>query len=90
MTALHYVEHFAAYFLTSIVLIPAYQKTVRSLLLCIGLVIYAGLLETAQLWVPGRAARITDFIASSIGILAGITFVFFIQWIWCRRTNSIR
>ena len=84
----HYGEHFAAYVLMSIVPTLAYRETRRSLLLCIGLIFYAGLLETAQLWVPGRAARISDFIASSLGILVGITFIHFVTWIWRRRTIS--
>lgn len=90
VTTSHYIEHFAAYFLTSAVLALAYRGTIHSVLpIAVLLVIYAGLLETAQLWIPGRQARFTDFIASSLGVLAGILFLSFVRWIRNHKTDSI-
>ena len=84
------IEHFAAYFLTSAAVALAYRGTTHSVLAIVFfLVIYAGLLETAQLWIPGREARFTDFIASTLGILAGVLFLSFVRWIRNHKTNSI-
>ena len=84
------IEHFAAYFLTSAVVALAYRATIQSVLAIVFfLVIYAGLLETAQLWIPGREARFADFIASTLGILAGVLFLSFVRWIRNHNTDSI-
>src|SRR5262245_478451 len=65
-------EHLLAYMLTAGVLGLAYRKsTTRAALLTL-LVISAALLETAQILVPGRTARLIDFGASSIGAGVGL------------------
>ena len=90
VTTSNYIEHFAAYFLTSAVVALAYRATIQSVLaIMFFLVTYAGLLETAQLWIPGREARFTDFVASTLGVVAGILFVSFVRWIRKRKTESI-
>jgi VanZ family protein len=89
-TSQYNIEHFAAYFLTSAVVALAYRATIQSALAIVFfLAIYAGLLETAQLWIPGREARFTDFIASTLGVVAGILFVSFVRWIRKRKTESM-
>jgi VanZ family protein len=40
-------------------------------LLAVQLVIYAGAIEIAQLFVPGRHARLSDFVVDAAGICAG-------------------
>ena len=71
----HYFEHFTAYCLTAGLLAFAYQGRLRAAVLFACLVIYAGALETAQLWVPGRLSQMSDFITSSFGSLVGILVV---------------
>jgi VanZ family protein len=90
VTTSHYnFEHFAAYFVTSAVFVLAYGRTLRSVLpIVFFLVIYSGLLEIAQLWIPGREARFTDFVASALGALAGI-LLFFVRWIRNHKAGSI-
>jgi VanZ family protein len=90
-TTSHYnIEHFAAYFLTSAVFALAHQGTIQSgLPIVFFLVIYAALLETAQHWIPGREARFTDFIAGTLGVVAGILFLSFVRWIRNHKTDSI-
>jgi hypothetical protein len=65
-------EHLIAYFLTGVLF--GLRGTSRGNLLFIALafVIGAGVLETAQTWVPGRNSQFGDFVASSAGTLAGV------------------
>jgi VanZ family protein len=65
-------EHLLAYMSTAGALGLGYRKaTTRAALLAL-LVICAALLETAQIWVPGRTAQLIDFVASSIGAALGL------------------
>ncbi len=65
-------EHLLAYMLTAGALGLGYRKTtIRAALLAL-LVVCAALLETAQIWVPGRTARLIDFGTSSIGAGLGL------------------
>jgi uncharacterized membrane protein YgdD (TMEM256/DUF423 family) len=83
----HYFEHFIAYSITAVALTLAYRDRIGALGLLVGIVLYAGTLETLQLWVPGRAARISDFGASSLGGLVGIGLVLLAQRM-ARRTQT--
>jgi len=65
------VEHLLAYFMTSCVLALGYRKREHATPIILGLMAYAGLLEVAQLWIPGRMSRLIDFVASALGVLAG-------------------
>ena len=65
------VEHFIAYFGATTIIGLAYPVQSRRLPLALALILYAGVLEIGQLYVPGRAAAIADFSASAIGIAAG-------------------
>jgi hypothetical protein len=78
-------EHFTAYCLTAAVLAQAYAGRVGGVTLIACLTIYAGALETAQLWIPGRHAAIFDFAFSSLGILTGIAFITLIERIYRRK-----
>jgi hypothetical protein len=65
-------EHVIAYLITAFLF--GLRSTSISNLIALGicLVAGAGVLETAQQWVPGRNAQLVDFIASSTGILVGL------------------
>jgi hypothetical protein len=47
-------------------------RTQRALLVFTGIVLFAGIDEILQLWVPGRAASFADFARDSLGIAIGI------------------
>jgi hypothetical protein len=66
----HSVEHLAIFLLTGLAFGVAY--TARPLALPIGLVLFGGLIELAQLWVPGRHARLGDFIVDAGASVAGL------------------
>jgi VanZ family protein len=65
-------EHLMAYTLTSVALIGGYWHSRRNIIIALSLTLYAGLLETLQLWVPGRVARISDFTMSALGVFMGL------------------
>ncbi len=67
------IEHVLAYFLTAL-LLGVHQRTLASVaILALALCAYAGILETLQVWVPGRNAQLIDFAASSCGALSGVS-----------------
>lgn len=65
-------EHAIAYFLTAFLF--GLRGNSPSQLVRIALILIAGtaVLETAQLWIPGRNSQVGDFVASSLGILVGL------------------
>ena len=65
------LEHVAAYFLTAAVLTLGYAAPTHSRRIITLLTLYAGLLEIAQLWIPGRTSQFIDFAASSVGACIG-------------------
>src|SRR6187401_708414 len=65
-------EHTIAYLLTAFLFGLRGKSWPQLLRAGIFLIAYAGILETAQVWVPGRTSQIGDFVASSIGILIGV------------------
>ena len=64
------LEHACAYFVVAGVLAVACPPP-RGLLTACGLVLLAAVLEIGQLWIPGRDATLSDFLASATGALLG-------------------
>ena len=46
-----------------------------------------GLLELLQLWVPGRHARLEDFVVNTLVALAGFTVAAAFDWLRLRRAS---
>src|SRR6516165_12762420 len=69
-SAPHSVEHFTIYAATGFVFGLGYKH--RHDLLAILLVIFTGSIEIAQLFVPGRHARLSDFIIDAIAACMGL------------------
>ncbi|MHC2018733.1 VanZ family protein [Methylobacterium sp. CM6247] len=65
------IEHAIAYCSAAAIFAFAYQDAHRWRLIA-AFVALAGVLETGQLWVPGRTSQIIDFAASSAGAIAGV------------------
>ena len=66
----HYLEHFAIYWVTGFAFGFGYERN-RGLL-ALPLVGFSGAVELAQLIVPGRHARISDFLVDAIAISIGV------------------
>ncbi|MDQ2082031.1 VanZ family protein [Xanthobacteraceae bacterium Astr-EGSB] len=64
------LEHACAYFVVAGVL-AVVCPPLRGFLAACGLVLIAAVLEIGQLWVPGRDATLSDFLASAAGALLG-------------------
>jgi hypothetical protein len=64
------VEHFAIYCATGLAFGLGYRR--RRNLLAIFLVVFSGAIEIAQLFVPGRHARVSDFIVDAAAALLGL------------------
>jgi VanZ family protein len=66
----HDVEHLGIFVVTGLAFGLGYPS--RFLLQGIWLVLFAALIEIAQLAVPGRHARFADFVVDAISLLVGI------------------
>lgn len=65
----HEIEHFLMYAVTGFTFGIAYELRYASL--AIFLVMFAGFVEIAQLFVPGRHARLSDFIVDALAMCVG-------------------
>jgi VanZ family protein len=63
------LEHFAIYWATGLAFALGYDLKPR--LLATLLVLFSGAVEIAQLFVPGRHARLSDFIVDALAITVG-------------------
>ena len=68
--ASHNIEHFAIFLATGFAFCVAYPD--RHFALATGLVIFCGAIELAQRWVPGRHARLSDFIVDAAATCIGL------------------
>jgi VanZ family protein len=66
----HIVEHFIIYAVTGFAFGLGFNR--RHDLLAIFLVIFSGSIEIAQLFVPGRHARLGDFIIDTVALSIGL------------------
>jgi VanZ family protein len=79
------VEHLAAYAIVGALLAFGYHKRSQPFIIALSLLLYASILEIAQIWVPGRNPTVVDFAASSAGALIGSAFT----WVGFRATNAL-
>jgi hypothetical protein len=63
------LEHFGAYCVAGFILGFGYFGRLSLLTIAVGLSIYSGILEIAQLCIPGRGSRLIDCFTSSAGRL---------------------
>ena len=66
-----HAEHFIAYLGTAIILGLTFRKSPRLAVQCVLLIVYAAILETGQLYSPGRHASFQDLAFSSAGVVVG-------------------
>ncbi|MCW5746266.1 MAG: VanZ family protein [Alphaproteobacteria bacterium] len=63
-------EHFIAYFGAATLVGMAYRSRLSQIAVALLLIPYAGLLEIAQRYSPGRSVSVWDFAASAAGVAA--------------------
>jgi VanZ family protein len=84
VTALpHNVEHFLIFLATGVCFLIGYPR--KPLADAIGLAVFAGAVELAQRWAPGRHARVSDFMVDALAALIGVT----IAWLGLRFAINI-
>jgi VanZ family protein len=68
------LEHFSIFFLTGLAFAHGYpyRYSVQS----VALLVFAGAVELVQKWIPGRHARLSDFIAGVLGLGLGACLVY--------------
>jgi VanZ family protein len=66
----HFLEHFGIYVITGLAFGIGYRRKEIFFLI---LPIFAGAIELAQLLVPGRHARISDFVIDALAMCIGLT-----------------
>jgi VanZ family protein len=67
----HSIEHLFAFFLLGLAFGLGYAK--RYLLTMLLLIAFAALIELAQIFVPGRHARFSDFLTDAIAATFGVS-----------------
>jgi VanZ family protein len=70
----HNVEHFAALFVTGVAFGLGYSR--RPVIVGLVLVFFCAAIEIVQLLVPGRHARLSDFIVDAVAATAGVAAAF--------------
>jgi VanZ family protein len=68
--AWHGLEHISIFLATGVAFGIGYPNRVR--VLAPALVIFVSAIEIAQLWVPGRHARLSDFLLDAVGVSIGL------------------
>ena len=68
------VEHFAIFLGNGFAIGFGYPN--RPIAIAIAAAIFCGAIEVTQLWVPGRHARLNDFIVDVAGTLIGLSVTF--------------
>lgn len=70
----HNLEHFLAFAITG--LFFAFGYPTRYLILTGALILFTIGIEAAQLWVPGRHARVSDLTVDSLAVILGVWLVY--------------
>jgi VanZ family protein len=66
----HHLEHFIPYFATGLAFGLGYDR--KHNVLALLLVLFCGLIEVMQLLVPGRHARLGDFVVDALAACVGL------------------
>jgi VanZ family protein len=82
----HHLEHFLIFFITGCAFGLGYSRTLGRLATL--LVLFAGLVEIAQLLQPSRHARISDFLIDTFALWVGLMAVSLSNEFWTRFGNS--
>src|SRR5436309_10086713 len=80
-------EHALAFVLVGLAFGLAYPR--RRLLTTAMAVVLIGMLELLQLWMPGRHARLEDFVVDALAACAGIALAAGLDWLICRSKTDM-
>jgi VanZ family protein len=83
------LEHVVAYALAAVVISIGINRPLHLLAIGFLLPAYAGALEFAQLWVPGRDPKLIDVAAGALGSSLAIASVYVIKKLWAPKQKLI-
>ena len=69
------LAHFLTYGLFTVLAYGVVKSTKAYLFVCLAIVLYSGLMEVGQAFVPGRSMSAYDLLANVTGVLLGALFV---------------
>jgi VanZ family protein len=72
-------EHTLAFVLVGLAFGLAYRS--NRLITALAAVVMIGALEVLQFWVPGRHARLSDFVVDALAACAGLAVVAALDWV---------
>jgi VanZ family protein len=72
-------EHALAFVLVGLAFGLAYRS--NRLITALAAVVMIGALEVLQFWVPGRHARLSDFVVDALAACAGLAVVAALDWV---------
>jgi VanZ family protein len=81
----HNLEHFAIFFATGIAFACGYGQKVLEV--AIALIAFSGVIEIVQFYVPGRHARLSDFLVDAAALCIGVAVASFAGARRLRRIN---
>jgi VanZ family protein len=81
----HNLEHFAIFFVTGIAFACGYGQKVLEV--AIALIAFSGVIEIVQFYVPGRHARLSDFLVDAAALCIGVAVASFAGARRLRRIN---
>jgi VanZ family protein len=74
------LEHLGAYFIVGAALVVSFAERRRYVPIGLFLTVLAGVLELAQMLIPGRVPKVSDWVVSSMGAWAGIGAIVLAVW----------
>lgn len=85
----HNLEHFAAFFATGVAFGFGYDR--RPVAVGFGLVLYSGMIEIIQIFVPDRHSRLSDFIVDAFAVCVGVAVAAVAaRTFWTKLPNLVR
>ena len=82
-----FLEHFTVFLLTGMAFCFGYQD--RKVVVSVFLPLFAGIIEFAQLRIPGRHSRLSDLLVNIAGALIGVATIAFISKLWPILAGSV-
>jgi VanZ family protein len=76
----HALEHAVIFGLAGASLAVSFARS--ALILAMVAVTFTGLVEVAQLWIPGRHARLSDFVVDTAAAWFGLALCAALRWLW--------
>ena len=85
------LAHFLTYGLFAVLACGVVKSAKAYLFVCFAIVLYSGLMEVGQAFVPGRLMSAYDLLANALGVLLGALFVrFFSASAWASKIHRYK